>query len=152
MAAGRTGGKLRIEYWKFSKLLDNSSWNRLLDEFTYWRKGDSCTKRASVWRGPSEIANHSRVTDHAQRKLEYATPSCCTGTLAHGHGEGGIRISDNLLAVRAYPGSIQNRQSSRRIWLPEERAANCEFEYWQINSSWNRLLDEFTNGFFYEEG
>ena len=37
-------------------------------------------------------------------------------------------------------------------WLPEERAANCEFEYWQINSSWNRLLDEFTNGFFYEEG
>ena len=35
-------------------------------------------------------------------------------------------------------------------WLPEERAANCEFEYWQIHSSWSRLLEEFTDGFFDE--
>ena len=37
-------------------------------------------------------------------------------------------------------------------WLPEERAANCEFEYWRIDSSWSHLLKEFTNGFFDEAG
>lgn len=35
-------------------------------------------------------------------------------------------------------------------WLPEERAASCEFEYWQIDFSWSHLLEEFTNGFFDE--
>ena len=33
-------------------------------------------------------------------------------------------------------------------WLPEERAANCEYEYYQIDYSWSYLLDSFTNGFF----
>jgi len=33
-------------------------------------------------------------------------------------------------------------------WLPEERAANCEWEYWQIEYSFAYLLEPFDYGFF----
>ena len=33
-------------------------------------------------------------------------------------------------------------------WLPEDRALNCEYEYWQMDYAWNYLLKDFTNGFF----
>ena len=33
-------------------------------------------------------------------------------------------------------------------WLPEDRALNCEYEYWQIDYAWSYLLEDFTNGLF----
>ena len=32
-------------------------------------------------------------------------------------------------------------------WLPEDRALDCEYEYWQIDYAWNYLLDDFSDFF-----
>ena len=32
--------------------------------------------------------------------------------------------------------------------LPEDRALDCEYEYWQLDEAWNYLLEDFSNGFF----